>query len=157
VIDPENTALLRLARDRYAAQEQQARHRGSKRAPASHASLPARLGPCLILAVACSRSAPAACCARAASGHAAAAPPSANMNSRRRMWIAMRTPPSGGRVHAIEGTISRFSEGTNKAFCAAKVWSPMSQLGQSRESRGTLLYDSSSPQADFDVLGDYVG
>jgi hypothetical protein len=30
------------------------------------------------------------CCARAASGHAAAAPPSVNMNSRRRMWIAMR-------------------------------------------------------------------
>ena len=34
-----------------------------------------------------------ACCARAASGHAAAAPPSVNMNSRRRMWIAMRPLP----------------------------------------------------------------
>jgi hypothetical protein len=30
VIDPENTGFLRLARDRYAAQQQQARHRGSK-------------------------------------------------------------------------------------------------------------------------------
>jgi hypothetical protein len=33
------------------------------------------------------------CCARAASGHAAAAPHSVNMNSRRRMWIAMRPLP----------------------------------------------------------------
>src|SRR5262245_26952486 len=32
-------------------------------------------------------------------------------------------PPAGGRVHAIDGTISRFSEGTNKSFCAAKVLS----------------------------------
>ena len=35
------------------------------------------------------------CCARAASGHAAAAPPSVNMNSRRRMWIAMRPSRRG--------------------------------------------------------------
>ena len=30
------------------------------------------------------------------------------------------TPPAGGRVHAIEGTISRFSEGTNNAFALRK-------------------------------------
>src|SRR5262245_2827304 len=30
------------------------------------------------------------------------------------------TPPAGGRVHAIEGTISRFSEGTNTAFALRK-------------------------------------
>ena len=33
------------------------------------------------------------CRACAASGHAAAAPPSVNMNSRRRMWIAIRALP----------------------------------------------------------------
>jgi hypothetical protein len=32
------------------------------------------------------------------------------------------TPPAGGRVHAIEGTISRFGEGTN-SVCAAKILS----------------------------------
>src|SRR5262245_48048761 len=30
------------------------------------------------------------------------------------------TPPAGGRMHAIEGTISRFSEGTNNAFALRK-------------------------------------
>jgi hypothetical protein len=30
------------------------------------------------------------------------------------------TPPAGGRVHAIEGTISRFSEETNNAFALRK-------------------------------------
>ena len=30
------------------------------------------------------------------------------------------TPPAGGRVHAIEGTISRFSEGTNNTFALRK-------------------------------------
>src|SRR6516225_7164355 len=39
------------------------------------------------------------CCARAASGHVAA-PPSAAINSRRRIWIAMR-PSHGG--HATGG------------------------------------------------------
>src|ERR1700681_1944956 len=29
----------------------------------------------------------------------------------------------GDHTHAREGTIPRFSEGTNNAFCAAKVWS----------------------------------
>jgi hypothetical protein len=43
-----------------------------------------------------------------------------NMNSRRRMWLANATPPAGGRVHAIEGTISRFSEGTNNTFALRK-------------------------------------
>src|SRR5262249_8753653 len=33
------------------------------------------------------------------------------------------TPPVGGRVHAIEGTISRFSERNEYCFCAAKVLS----------------------------------
>jgi hypothetical protein len=62
----------------------------------------------------------AGCCARAASGHVAAAPPSENTNSRRRMWIAMR--PSRRRSCACNReTISRFNEGTNNAFYAAKV------------------------------------
>jgi hypothetical protein len=30
------------------------------------------------------------------------------------------TPPAGGRVHAIDGTISRFSQGTNNAFALRK-------------------------------------
>ena len=61
----------------------------------------------------------AGCCARAASGHATATPPSVNMNSRRRMWIAMR--PSRRRSCACNrGTISRFSEGTNNAFALRK-------------------------------------
>jgi hypothetical protein len=60
------------------------------------------------------------CCARAASGHAAAAPPSVNMNSRRRMWIAMRPLPPEVVCMPIKGTISRFSEGTNNAFALRK-------------------------------------
>ena len=49
----------------------------------------------------------AGCCARAASGQAVTAPPSVRMNSRRRMWVAMR-PSRGvmpmqrmGRYHAL--------------------------------------------------------
>ena len=32
-------------------------------------------------------------------------------------------------MHAIEGTISRFSEGTNNAFALESLEPPMSQLG----------------------------
>src|SRR5215831_16791659 len=32
-------------------------------------------------------------------------------------------PSHGGHVHATEGTISRFTEETNSAFCSAKVLS----------------------------------
>src|SRR5262249_47988735 len=42
------------------------------------------------------------------------------------------TPPAGGRVHAIEGTISPFSEGTNNALRCESLEPPMSQLGQTR-------------------------
>jgi hypothetical protein len=35
-------------------------------------------------------------------------------------------------MHAIEATISRFSEGTNNAFALRKLEPPMSQLGQKR-------------------------
>ena len=50
------------------------------------------------------------CCARDATGHAAA-PPSGTINSRRRMWIAMR-PSHGG--HAMQrGTIPHF----DRAVC----------------------------------------
>ena len=42
----------------------------------------------------------AGCCARAASGHVAAALPSVTINSRRRMWIAMR-PSQGGHARAM--------------------------------------------------------
>src|SRR5262245_62407943 len=41
------------------------------------------------------------------------------MNFRRRMQVVMR-PSRGGHVHATEGTISRFSEGTNNAFAVRK-------------------------------------
>jgi hypothetical protein len=41
------------------------------------------------------------------------------MNSRRLMWIAMRPLPPEA-VHAIEGTISRFNEGTNNPFALRK-------------------------------------
>jgi hypothetical protein len=30
------------------------------------------------------------------------------------------TPPAGGCVHAMDGTISRFSDGANKAFALRK-------------------------------------
>ena len=57
------------------------------------------------------------CCARAASGSRAAQceyefPPSD--------VDCHAIAPAGGRVHAIEGTISRFSEGTNNAFALRK-------------------------------------
>src|SRR6516162_7837592 len=42
------------------------------------------------------------CCPRAASGHAAAVPPSAAINSRRRIWIAMR-PSHGGHATGEDG------------------------------------------------------
>jgi hypothetical protein len=55
------------------------------------------------------------CCARDASGHATAVPPSVNMNSRRRIWMTYDF-----LCMPVEGTIPRFSEGTNNAFALRK-------------------------------------
>src|SRR5262245_10449413 len=78
----------------------------------------------------------AACCERAASGHAAAAPPSVNMNSRRRMWIAMRPLPLEVVCMQWRGRYHGLAKERIMLLRCESLEPPMSQLGHVRQIDG---------------------
>ena len=124
VIDPEDTALLRLARDRCAAQQQQARHRGSKRAPASHVS-PCTVRPLLNSCAGVARSTPAACCALAPCGHR----PHSHRAAKRDHKFSPsnvdchETSRRGGVVSMQRGRYHALAKVGEQCFCAAEILS----------------------------------
>jgi hypothetical protein len=82
------------------------------------------------------------CCARAASGHATAAPPSVNMNSRRRMWMALRfLPPSATPAVALSAASHPLTAKAGKGCTQRKTCPVLSRLPRENSPFSALGYD----------------